>query len=169
MKLLNFILVLLIGIQAEAQPTPTGILNEVNRFRKAQGLAPAKLNAKHNQAAQLQAEWIATTGIFSHKQTISANGLPILTNPWDRGTRVGASVVAENLYQLPAASATSAHIVSGWIQSPGHRENMLYRVPDEIECRVGIAIVRSKVSPDEIIVVLVIGDNVDHQTGQIQN
>lgn len=169
MKLLNFILALLIGISVEAQPTPTAILNEVNKFRAEQGLAPAKLNPKHSEAARIQAEWIATTGIFSHEQSRAANGLPLLPNPWDRGRRVGASIVAENLYQLPVGSATAVHIVDGWIKSPGHRENLLYRVPPEIECRVGVAIVKSKVSPGEVIVVLVIGDNVDHQTGQIQN
>lgn len=169
MKLFNFILALLIGIQVEAQPTPTAILNEVNKFRAEQGLSPAKLNPKHCAAAKLQADWISTTGIFSHTQNRAANGLPVLTNPWDRGKRVGASIVAENLYQLPVQAATASHIVEGWIQSPGHRANLLYSVPPEIECRVGVAIVTSKLYPGEFIVVLVIGDNVDHQTGQIQD
>jgi uncharacterized protein YkwD len=168
MKLFSFILTLMVGISANAQPTSADIVKEINRFRASQGLTEVSINPNHNKAAQLQADWIAQTGNYSHVQTRSMPGKPLLKNPWDRGDQVGASVVAENLFLVPI-SDKAAEIVAGWIDSPGHRANMLYRVPSEIECRIGVAIAVMKSNPNQIIVVMVIGDNVNHKTGEIRN
>ena len=45
---------------------------------------------------------------------------------------------------------------------------MMYGVQPEIECQLGIAVKPMKSNPNDVIVVLVIGDNVDHKTGQIR-
>jgi uncharacterized protein YkwD len=168
MKLFNFILAITLGISVNAQPTSADIVKEINRFRASQGLTEVSINPSHNKAAQLQADWIAQTGTYSHFQNRPMPGKPLLKNPWDRGDQVGASVVAENLFLVPI-SDEAAEIVAGWIASPGHRANMLYQVPAEIECRIGVAIAVMKSNPDQIIVVMVIGDNVDHKTGEILN
>jgi uncharacterized protein YkwD len=168
MKLFSFILAITLGISANAQPTSAEIVKEINRFRASQGLTAAIINPNHNKAAQLQADWIAQTGNYSHVQTRPLPGKPLLKNPWDRGDQVGASVVAENLFLVPISDG-AAEIVAGWIASPGHRANLLYRVPAEIECRLGVAIAVMKSNPNQIIVVMVIGDNVDHKTGEIRN
>jgi uncharacterized protein YkwD len=170
MKLFNFILAILIGISAEAQPTATGIVSEINKFRVSHGVGTTKLDPAQTKAAQAQAEWIATTGTFDHTQTRAANGLPLLAHPWDRGNYFKATVVAENLYGV-AKGSTSAYVVKGWTESPGHRKNLLYRVGDlpELECRIGVGIATLKSDPTQIIVVMVIGDNVDRATGQIRN
>ncbi len=167
MKLINFILALTIGISASAQPTSEQIVKEINNFRATQGLGPVILKSGQSQAAKLHANWIAQTGIYDHVQTRAIPGQPLLKMSWDRGDYVGVTVVAENLFELPKA-ATAKQIVDGWINSPGHRANMLYQVPAELECQVGIAISTLKSNPNEIIVVMVIGDNVDHKTGKIR-
>jgi|LauGreDrversion4_2_1035121.scaffolds.fasta_scaffold238842_3 uncharacterized protein YkwD len=170
MKLFNFILALLIGISVEAQPTPTSVVGEINKFRLTQGVKAAKMDPAQNRAAQAQADWIATTGLFQHNQNQAANGLPLLAQPWDRGNYFKATVVAENFYGV-AKSSTAAYVVKGWTESPGHRKNMLYQVGDlpELECRVGVGVAVLKSDPTKIIVVMVIGDNVDRATGQIRH
>jgi uncharacterized protein YkwD len=169
MKLFSFILAITLGISANAQPTSAEIVKEINRFRASQGLTAASINPNHNNAAQLQADWIAQTGNYSHVQTRPLPGKPLLKNPWDRGDQVGASVVAENLFLVPISDG-AAEIVAGWTESPGHRKNLLYQVGDlpELECRVGVGIATLKSDPTQIIVVMVIGDNVDRATGQIR-
>lgn len=168
MKIINFILATLIGISAQAQPNPEAILKEINTFRQSQGLTQAILKPGQCKAAQLQAEWIASTGIYDHIQTRPANGKPLLKMAWDRGDFVGVTVVAENLFEVPKATSAK-QIVDGWIASPGHRANLVYGVPAELECQIGIAIVPIKANPNLIIVVMVIGDNIDHKTGQIRH
>jgi hypothetical protein len=169
MRLINFIMALIIGISAQAKPTAQEIVKQVNKFRKEQGLAAAKLHPGQTKAAQAHADWVASTGIYAHEQTRAANGLPLMIGPWDRGDYFGATVVAENLYLL-GKFATAEHVVDGWINSPGHRKNMLYQVGDypELECRIGIGIAFLKSDPDQMIVVLVMGDNVDRNTGEIR-
>jgi uncharacterized protein YkwD len=166
-QIINFILALTVGISAQAQPTADQIAKEINIFRKSQGLTQAVLKPGQCKAAQLQAEWIATTSICEHIQTKAANGKPLLSKPWDRGDFVGVTVVAENIFEVPKET-TATQVVAGWIASPGHRANMVYGVPAEIECQLGIAVVHLKSNPNFIIVVMVIGDNVDHRTGQIR-
>jgi uncharacterized protein YkwD len=168
MKFTNFILTLMVGISAQAQPTADQIAKEINLFREGQGLTQAVLKPGQCKAAQLQAEWIATTGITEHVQSRPANGKPLLPMPWDRGNLVGVTVVAENLFEIPKG-ATANQVVAGWIGSPGHRANMLYAVPAELECQLGIAVVQLRSNPNWIIVVMVIGDNVNHKTGEIRN
>ena len=167
MKLLQVIFAILIGISVQAQPKPEDILKEINIFRKSQGLSQAKLTPRHCQAAQLQADWISTTDIYNHVQTRPENGKPLLKNPWDRGNFIGVTVVAENLFQVPK-SATPKYVVDGWINSPGHKLNMMYGVPPEIECQFGIAVAPMKSNNNYVIIVLVIGDNVNHETGEIR-
>ena len=164
----EILFLILMSTLANAQPKAVDIIKEINLFRASQGLGPAVASTNHYKSAQLQAEWIAQTGIYSHLQTKPLPGKPILKNPWDRGDRVSASVVAENLFLVPL-TVGAEDIVSGWIDSPGHRENMLYEVPAEIDCRIGVAIAVMKSNPIQIIVVMVIGDNVDHKTGEIKN
>lgn len=164
----EILFLILISTLAIAQPKAVDILKEINIFRQSQGLTQAILNTGQCKAAQLQAEWIATTGICKHIQTKAANGKPLLSKPWDRGDFVGVTVVAENLFEVPKET-TAKQIVAGWIASPGHRANMIYGVPTELECQIGLAVVPLKSNPNFIIVVMVIGDNVDHKTGEIRN
>lgn len=95
-----------------------------NNFRQANGLRPLKLNPKLNNAAQRHSQNMALQDFFSHT---GADG----SSMSDRITAAGYrwSAVAENIaagYQTPAA------VVQGWINSPGHRANLLSRNVKEL-------------------------------------
>jgi uncharacterized protein YkwD len=109
-----------------ATPTPNAsepdnsltaeILRLTNLERGSAGLGALTLQPLLNQAAQAHADTMVSTGQFSHV----INGL----GPADRVTAAGYSwrAVAENIaygYSTPAA------VMTGWMNSSGHRANIL--------------------------------------------
>lgn len=103
------------------------VLNLTNQFRAQNGLAPLTLNLELNAAAQNHSQDMAIGDYFSHT---GENG----SLPWDRAKVVGyeALSMGEN---IAAGYSTPASVVQGWIDSPGHRANMLN--PDFKELGVG--------------------------------
>jgi len=92
-------------------------INErVNAERAQQGLAPLQLNAQLNVAAQRHAINMGCQGVMAHN-----------LDGQDAGQRMNAagyswSAWAENV----AMGYTSAPtVVAGWMNSPGHRANIL--------------------------------------------
>lgn len=140
------------------EPTIVEIFAELANFRDSLGLAKVQLNTRLCQAAQLQADWIAQTGLFQHEQTrVAVPGIPvILPRPWDRGDRVGEIVMAENLHTgwkfLPAST-----IISSWAKSKNHLATMLRTPENGKQLEVGLAIAHYSTRPNEIVVVLVVG------------
>jgi stress response protein SCP2 len=102
---------------------PTSLVHEVvaatNRERAASGLAPLALEARLGTAAQAHAEDMVARRFFSHD---SPDGRSVA----DRVLAAGYlySVVAEN---LAAGQRSAAEVVEGWMNSPGHRANILSR------------------------------------------
>jgi uncharacterized protein YkwD len=147
-------------LKDKREPTVAEIFADLVHFRDSLGLAPVELDPVQCQAAQLQADWIAITGLFQHKQTIlTETGIPVLLpNPSDRGDHVGIVVIAENIHRgwkfLPANI-----IVNSWAISPAHRANMVRTPTDGERLKVGIAITHFKFNPNEIVVVLTIGES----------
>ena len=107
-------------------PTPTpdnvqSLLDQVvaltNDFRRQNGLAPLTINTRLNAAAQKHSENMALQDFFGHtgKDGSSAS---------DRMTAAGYtwSMAAEN---IAAGYANATDVVQGWINSPGHRANLL--------------------------------------------
>lgn len=93
------------------------VLALTNEFRAQNGLAALKLNPELNAAADGHSEDMAQQDYFDH---IGKNG----SKPWDRAKVVGyeARSMGEN---IAAGYATAADVVQGWIDSPGHRANLL--------------------------------------------
>jgi uncharacterized protein YkwD len=93
------------------------ILSLTNKFRQENGLAPLRLNNQLTNAAQTHTQNMALQDFVSHtgadgslvSQRVSATGYK-----W--------SLVAEN---IAAGYQTAADVVQGWINSPGHRANLL--------------------------------------------
>ena len=112
------------------------IIEMTNAFRADNKLAPVKPNAALAAAAKSYAAFLAKSGLFSHTADGRESG--------ERVTSVGYAwcQVAENL-ALAADSlgfesrALAKKAVEGWINSPGHRENMLG--PHVTEIGVGVA------------------------------
>lgn len=117
--------------------TESAIVEMTNAFRKTSVLQEVKPNLALAAAARAFAEYLATSGQFSHE----ADG----RKPEDRALAHGYSycLVAENLARNLNSHGFESRqlareVVEGWKGSPGHRENLLLGDATEI----GVAIVR---------------------------
>ncbi len=105
---------------------PMTIVELTNAERARAGLSPLKPNVRLMQAAQLQAEQLASIGQLSH--VLSDGPYPA---PQDRLAAVGYRwrAFGENLaYGHTGPEAATR----GWMQSPGHRTNILNAAYSEI-------------------------------------
>jgi uncharacterized protein YkwD len=112
------------------------IFNRTNDYRAQNGLARCTVSPQLTRTARYFANWMAITGQFDH----DADG----KGPGARATRFGYnwSLVCENIaYRYtcdPTMKDLATDFVTGWIQSAGHRKNML---SDEvIETGIGVAV-----------------------------
>lgn len=115
---------------AAAPPTPTAsspvppspsiadqVLSLVNDFRSRNNLAPVRPNSQLNTAALGHSQNMATQDFFAHRGN---DGSTFDQRIRSAGYRF--STAAEN---IAAGYATASAVVDGWINSPGHRANML--------------------------------------------
>ncbi|HUP46712.1 MAG TPA: CAP domain-containing protein [Thermoanaerobaculia bacterium] len=104
------------------------IVAEMNRQRAAHGLAPLRVNDDLNLAAGDRIADMFDQRYFAH---VAPDG----TQPFIWVSRRGYPyrAVGEN---LAVGYGTAQKVVRGWMESPGHRANILGRSYDE----VGIAI-----------------------------
>ena len=112
----------------------------VNANRRAQGQAPLAYNRRLSEAAMKHACDMAVNGFFGHQGTDGSN---IQRRVRSAGYR--DCVVAENLaWGYPS----SQQIISGWMNSSGHRYNMLHpRVAE-----MGIGITQGPKGPNWVLV-----------------
>lgn len=101
---------------AVTDPAAAEVVRLVNVARAAAGCGPVRVDSRLTTAARLHSEDMARQDYFSHT---SVDG----RSPWDRieaqGYRAGS---AEN---IAAGYATPAAVMDGWMNSPGHRANIL--------------------------------------------
>jgi LysM repeat protein len=115
-----FACLLVLPVPATAQEDPaTAVFGFVNNVRASQGLPPFRYQAALAAAAQNQANWMASTGIYSHTQTDGST-------PYSRAVAAG----------YPSAGSVSENIVGGtklsprggviwWENSPVHYNTMV--------------------------------------------
>ena len=107
--------------QTPAQPTREELTAEVVRLvnaeRAKEGLAPLGTYDSLTRAAQIRAPEIVT--LFSHDRP---DGTKCYTAMDETGARAGAYTYGEN---IAAGNATAAATVEQWMNSPGHRANIL--------------------------------------------
>lgn len=99
------------------------IVQRTNAFRATKGLPALAVNTQLTQAAQAYARSLAIEDNWSHTGKDNSS-------PWDRIKAAGYdfSQAAEN---LAAGHTTAASALTGWINSPGHRANLLaYQVQE---------------------------------------
>ena len=103
------------------------ILAAMNRERTTRGLVPLRMNAALSRAAQDRVQDMLDKRYFAH---VSPDGI----NPFSWALRHGYRyrMIGENL----ASGYRGTRVVDGWMNSPGHRANILQQRFDE----VGIAI-----------------------------
>ena len=103
-----------------AKASELGLQNEINRLvnvqRTSHGCPALTVNSKLTSAARTHSAWMAQSGRFSHTG------------------RSGSSFVARSKaagYATPSAEniaygyRSAAQVVTGWMNSPGHRTNIL--------------------------------------------
>lgn len=116
----------------------SAVIEMTNAFRRENKLGQVKINPKLSAAARKYAALLAKTQEFSH----TAGG----TNAGDRIKAAGYDFCGygENLAMAAdsrgfASRPLASSAVTGWINSPGHRANML--APNVTEIGVGVALV----------------------------
>ncbi|HDZ53485.1 hypothetical protein LCGC14_0044350 [marine sediment metagenome] len=93
------------------------LLEEVSEIRRAQGLSIVASSAGADQAAHRAAADMARHGTFSHTGSDGSSAAERLR---DAGCSHG---LAENIAKGNALN--SGNIIQTWMDSPGHRENIL--------------------------------------------
>lgn len=107
------------GTVATSKLTLEGVLASTNAHRKEHGLPPLKLNTKLSQAAAIKVDDMLAEQYFAH---VSPSGV----GASDLAKRVGYDyiLVGENL--ALGNFEDDAELVQAWMDSPGHRANILH-------------------------------------------
>lgn len=104
--------------------TPSGLTRTVdevvaltNRERAGAGLPPLAVDPLLARAAQAYSTDMAVRAFYSHTS-------PEGTQPWDRAAAAGCTrrSIGEN---IACGQRSAAEVVEGWMNSPGHRANIL--------------------------------------------
>ena len=109
------------------------IFAEVNRVRLELGVAALRGSALLQRAARSHSEQMLSGNFFSH---IDKNGQDVVDRLRVQGMEEFRSA-GENIYMGRNISNLVESVVQGWLQSPGHRKNLLS--PNYQETGVGIA------------------------------
>ena len=122
------------------------VVKQTNDVRVRNGLGSLQLDPLLSRAAQLKAEDMAARGYFAHQA-------PDGRMPWDWIERAGYDYLAaaEN---LAVGYPTDVELISAWMESEGHRHNLLNQKYSDI----GIGIAHGKYKgQDTVFVVQMLG------------
>lgn len=109
--------------------TAAEVLALTNAERRRAGLAPLSDDPFLTRAAQAHSDDMVARAFYSHTA-------PDGSRPWDRAAAAGSGhrAVGEN---IACGQRSAAEVVEGWMNSPGHRANILK--PDFTHLGVGFA------------------------------
>jgi uncharacterized protein YkwD len=120
----------------DLQAVRTDVFDRANQYRSQQGRAPVRLQDALQGAAQSFADFLARSDRFEHE----ADG----RRPDQRATAAGYDWcrVSENIGFAASsdgfrAEALAARLMNGWIQSAGHRQNLL--ATEALDTGIGVA------------------------------
>lgn len=99
--------------------TVTEVVDLTNRERARAGLRPLAVDPALSTAAQAYSVDMAARAFYSHTS-------PEGSQPWDRAAAAGSRMrsIGEN---IACGQRSAAEVVEGWMNSPGHRANILKR------------------------------------------
>lgn len=119
----------------------TQIAAGVNQSRRANGEAPLRFNRRLGQAAMVHACDMLVNDFFDHRGTDGSSSQVRVQN-----AGYDDCIVAENIaWGYPR----SEQIITGWMNSPGHRRNMLHPRIEEF----GVGITQGPKGPYWVLVV----------------
>jgi uncharacterized protein YkwD len=127
--------------EAGVEETRTATLCLLNERRAARGLEPLRENRRLERAADAHARDMVDRDLFSHD---SADGRSAAARIAEAGYG-DAAQVGENLAYGTGREGSPGAVVEGWIESPGHRANVL--APGYRE--IGLGIVEGVPARDE--------------------
>ncbi len=126
---------------ANANAMATEIAAGVNASRRAHGQSPLQFNRRLGQAAMSHACDMLTNNFFDHRGSDGSTSQRRV-----QATGYRDCIVAENLaWGYPQ----SKQIIDGWMNSPGHRRNMLHPRIEEF----GVGITQGPKGPYWVLVV----------------
>ena len=121
-------------------PTPAAIeraraatLCLLNRERAAQGLPALVMDARLTRASQLHSEDMGRRDFYAHEDP---DGIGPSARVYAQGLARYGTTVAENIHWGTGFLATPKEIMRDWMNSPGHRVNILR--PEVSRVGVGI-------------------------------
>lgn len=114
---------------AELARTASEVVDLTNRERTRQGLPPLAVDPRLTTAAQAHSADMIARAFYAHTA-------PDGSRPWDRAAAAGATrrSIGEN---IACGQRSPAEVVEGWMNSPGHRANIL--TPDFTHIGIGFA------------------------------
>lgn len=114
---------------ADRIPTPTAVeaartatLCLLNRERAAQGLPALVMDARLTQAAQLHSDDMGRRDFYAHR---NPDGVEPPARVYAQGLPPDGTTVAENIHWGTGWLAAPKEIVRDWMNSAGHRKNIL--------------------------------------------
>ena len=126
----------------------TALLVESNRVRQLHGRRPLKARAQLGAAADDQAAFMVLLLTVQHTSPIKGQGTPA-ERVQRHGVETEGTLLAENVASVPlsheaeppSAAEIAAILVEQWMNSPGHRANLLNRNFTEFGGAVRVAYV----------------------------
>ncbi|MCM1977376.1 MULTISPECIES: CAP domain-containing protein [Streptomyces] len=114
---------------ADLARTAARVVDLTNRERAGAGLRPLRTDSALTAAAQAHSADMVARSFYSHTS-------PEGSQPWDRAAAAGARrrSIGEN---IACGQRSPAEVVRGWMNSPGHRANILK--PDFTHIGIGFA------------------------------
>ena len=121
----------------EAFLTRAGVIERTNLQREKYGLSPLKESAKLNLSAELKVQDMFQNQYFGHESP-SGEGVGNLSEKFTyKFLAIGENLALGNFQNDKA-------LVDGWMDSPGHRTNILSHIYQEIGVAVGEGIFEGK-------------------------
>lgn len=110
----------LVSQSSQIAQMETQVWQRINQERQQRGLQPLRQNAKLNLVARNYSKQMAQQNFFSHN------------DPQGRGSAqrveqygISYNLLGENLFKSINAPNPVPLSISGWMKSPGHRQNIL--------------------------------------------
>ena len=127
-------------LAAETYNTQSSLLDEINKVRQDNEIAPLKPNTLLDKVATQQAIQLQRIGRLTH---YGEKQEPLGLRLTNQGYLYKAC--AEN---LASGQATERQVVTTWLNSSGHRDNML----EPIYTHAGIGTIQSKSGPYWVLI-----------------
>jgi uncharacterized YkwD family protein/spore coat assembly protein SafA len=106
-----------VPLRTAAKSIENQVIKLVNQQRAAQGIKPLKANWQLSRVARYKSQDMKTRNYFTHTS-------PAYGSPFDmmKAFGISFSTAGEN---IAAGQATAQEVMKSWMNSPGHRKNIL--------------------------------------------